>query len=175
MASRSAKLGGFGGELRGVGEVLELASAAGAEVGAGRSGADSGVRCRFGIEAADVIQRFVLVGHVEEAEARECVGFEQAFLQELLLDLLDLHGLHLAAVGSEFAVGLGAEGVSSASGVAVRSAAKSFSSRTVRVRSSVFEVQRSRFAGQRGCQFVAASVREAGGGFGGGGGGGRGE
>ncbi len=36
----------------------------------------------------------VLVGHVEEAEARQRVGFEQAFLQELLLDLLDLDGLH---------------------------------------------------------------------------------
>src|ERR1035437_6541357 len=32
----------------------------------------------------------VFVWHVEEAEARERVGFEQAFLEKLLLDLLDL-------------------------------------------------------------------------------------
>ena len=50
------------------------------------------------------------MGHVEEAEARKCVGFEQALLQELLLDLLDLDGLHLAAIGGELAVGLRAEG-----------------------------------------------------------------
>ena len=49
------------------------------------------------------------MGHVEEAEAREGVGFEQALLQELLLDLFDLDGLHLAAVGGEFPVGLGAQ------------------------------------------------------------------
>ena len=48
--------------------------------------------------------------HVEEAEAWEGVGFEQALLQELLLDLLDLDRLHLAAAGSEFAVGLRADG-----------------------------------------------------------------
>ena len=51
-----------------------------------------------------------LVGHVEEAEAGQRVGFEQALLQELLLDLLDLNGLHLAAVGGQFAGGLFAQG-----------------------------------------------------------------
>ena len=50
------------------------------------------------------------MGHVEEAEAGEAVGFEEAFLEELLLDLFDLDGLHLAAVGGEFAGGLLAEG-----------------------------------------------------------------
>ena len=50
------------------------------------------------------------MGHVEEAEARAGVGFEQALLQELLLHLLDLDGLHLAAVGGELAGGLFAEG-----------------------------------------------------------------
>ena len=98
------------------------------------------------------------------------MGFEQALLQELLLDLLDLDGLHLAAVGGEFAVGLGAEGVSSASGVAVRRAAKSFSSRTVRVRSVS-----SRLGQVRGSRRAARELAEAGGGFGGGGAGGRGE
>ena len=55
------------------------------------------------------LERRLFVGHVEEAEAREGVGFEQALLQELLLDLFDLNGLHLAAVWSEFAGGLFAE------------------------------------------------------------------
>src|ERR1035437_6590007 len=55
------------------------------------------------------VGRRVFVGHVEEAEAREGVGLEQALLQELLLDLLDLDGLHLAAVRGELAGGLFAE------------------------------------------------------------------
>src|SRR6266702_1392127 len=52
---------------------------------------------------------FVFVRHVEEAEARQRVRLEQAFLQELLLHLLDLDRLHLAAIGREFARGLLAE------------------------------------------------------------------
>ena len=38
------------------------------------------------------------------------MGFEQALLEELLLHLLDLDGLHPAAIGGELAVGLGAQG-----------------------------------------------------------------
>lgn len=53
---QGAQAGGLGGELRGVGEVLELASAAGAEVGTGGDGCPFFVvRCplvRDGIHAA---------------------------------------------------------------------------------------------------------------------------
>jgi hypothetical protein len=38
------------------------------------------------------------------------VRFQEALVQELLLDLFDLHGLHFATVGGEFANGLFAEG-----------------------------------------------------------------
>ena len=106
------EVGGFeeGAEVRcfeiklgGVGEVLDLAAAAGAEVGAW--GALPGLRAELGAEWA-----WSFVGHVEEAQAREGVGFEEALLQELLLDLFDLDGVHLSAVGSEFAGRLFAEG-----------------------------------------------------------------
>ena len=49
------------------------------------------------------------VGHVEEAEAGDGAGFEETFLQELLLDLADLDRLHLRAVGGQLAVSLFAE------------------------------------------------------------------
>jgi hypothetical protein len=52
-----AKAGGFGGELRGVGEVLELASAARAEVGAGGHGAPA----RFEAQGS----RFEGCGHLQ--------------------------------------------------------------------------------------------------------------
>ena len=90
--------------------MLELASAAGAEVRARRSGVVLRFEVGAGLSAGEHRSGLVFVGHVEEAEARQGVGFEQALLEELLLDLLDLDGLHLAAVGGELAVGLGAEG-----------------------------------------------------------------
>ena len=93
------------------------------------------------------------VGHVEQAEAREGAGFEQTLVQELLLDLAELDGVHLGAVGSELAVGLRLEVDELVLGGGGCRAAKSFSSRTVRVRS---RSSRGRGVGLR---MVAASSR----------------
>src|ERR1700709_2039163 len=49
------------------------------------------------------------VSHVEEAEAGKVAGGHQALVEELLLNLAELDGLHLGAVGSQFAFGLGFE------------------------------------------------------------------
>ncbi len=45
--------------------------------------------------------------HVEEAEPREAVFFEEPFVDELLMELLDLRSGHFPSVGSELAVGGG--------------------------------------------------------------------
>src|SRR6201991_877452 len=47
--------------------------------------------------------------HVKQAEAREVACFHQALVEELLLDLAKLRGLHFRAVGGEFALGLRTE------------------------------------------------------------------
>ena len=51
----------------------------------------------------------LILPHVEEAESREIVLFEQALVQELLFDLSNLQRLHASAVGSEFLSALFAE------------------------------------------------------------------
>jgi len=48
--------------------------------------------------------------HIKQAQAREAVFLQQALVDVLLLQLLDLCTGHLAAVGSEVAVGFGANG-----------------------------------------------------------------
>ena len=44
--------------------------------------------------------------HVEQAQSRQSVFFQQSFLDVLFLQLVNLCGGHLAAVGREFAISL---------------------------------------------------------------------
>ena len=48
--------------------------------------------------------------HVKQTQARQSVFFQQALVNVLFLQLLDLGCGHLAPVGCEFAIGLGAHG-----------------------------------------------------------------
>jgi hypothetical protein len=48
--------------------------------------------------------------HIEQAEAREVVFFQQALVNVLFLELLDLRRGHLAAIRGEVAIGLRADG-----------------------------------------------------------------
>jgi hypothetical protein len=47
--------------------------------------------------------------HVEKTQARELVVLQQALVDELLLDLAKLDGLHAAAMGGQFAGGFSLE------------------------------------------------------------------
>jgi hypothetical protein len=48
--------------------------------------------------------------HVEQAEAREVVFFQEALVNVLFLELFDLRRGHLAAIRGEVAIGLRADG-----------------------------------------------------------------
>src|SRR5208282_16940 len=48
--------------------------------------------------------------HVEQTQARQAVLLQQALVDVLLLELIDLRARHFAAVGSEVAIGFGADG-----------------------------------------------------------------
>src|SRR5579862_9581029 len=48
--------------------------------------------------------------HVKQAQARQSVFFQQAFVNILLLQLVDLHAGHFAAVESKIAVGVRTNG-----------------------------------------------------------------
>src|ERR1035441_2804337 len=123
----------------------------------------------------------VVVGHVEEAEARQRVGFQQALLQELLLDLLDLDGLHAATIGGERAgsllaqrdqLGFGGCGQQRGDQLLFEDAQDAVE--VFEVQGARRQVQGSRFEVRGGCK-VGGERAEAGGGFGGGGGGRRGQ
>jgi hypothetical protein len=47
-----------------------------------------------------------LLAHVKEAKARQAVVDEQLLLDKLMFHLAELHGAHLAAIGSQFARGV---------------------------------------------------------------------
>src|SRR5437588_1607490 len=48
--------------------------------------------------------------HVEKAQARQAILFQQALIHVLLVQLFDLRPGHLSAIGGKIAIGIGANG-----------------------------------------------------------------
>src|SRR5208283_1514842 len=166
-----AKLSGFRSELGRVCHVLELAAAAAAEVRTGGGGAVVSLQVG-GIACGEHRSSLLFVWHVEEAEARQRVGFEQALLEELLLHLPDLDGLHPPAIGGKLARGLFAQRNKLGLWCRGEKRGKELLFEDGEGAVEVFEVQGSRFE-VRGRFFQDGEFAKALGGFIGGGAGGR--